>query len=335
MRALLSIWSHALDNKRDGSSTSLGSPHRVRGGLQKGGKSPDTSAAKSTSSHEDIGVEHPTIILGEWAMRPWCAPAYSAAHFLPGGPIYVCEFCLQPIKDLDTLARHMSRPHSAHPPHPPGREIYRSGDLAIWEVDGAVQPLYGQHLCLLAKAFLDHKTVHAHVAPFVFYVLTRWGPTGAQLLGYFSKDKRQQADAETHCSLSCILTLPPFQRQGCGHLLIDFSYHLLRMAGLTGSPETPLSDLGLASYRRYWAGVLSRHVAGRAAGAALGLRGVAEATGIEVADLVSTLQVYHAVKHWRTQYVVLPAHLPPPRPPLVAFDPAALDASWRPLSMVV
>jgi hypothetical protein len=76
---------------------------------------------------------------------------------------------------------------------------------------------------------------------------------------------------------------------------------------------------GLASFRRYWAAVLARHVAGRPAGAVLGLRGIAEATGIEVADLVSTLQVYRAVKHWRTQYVVLPASLPAPREPLVAF----------------
>ncbi len=32
--------------------------------------------------------------------------------------------------------------------------------------------VYGQNLCLLAKLFLDHKTLHYDVEPFLFYVLT-------------------------------------------------------------------------------------------------------------------------------------------------------------------
>lgn len=34
------------------------------------------------------------------------------------------------------------------------------------------EQIYCQNLCLLAKLFLDHKTLYYDVEPFLFYVLT-------------------------------------------------------------------------------------------------------------------------------------------------------------------
>lgn len=79
--------------------------------------------------------------------------------------------------------------------------------------------MYAQNLCLLAKLFLDHKTLYYDTDPFLFYVMTVHDNRGFHIVGYFSKEKESTEDY----NVACILTMPPYQRKGYGKLLIEFS----------------------------------------------------------------------------------------------------------------
>lgn len=59
----------------------------------------------------------------------------------------------------------------------------------------------------------------------MFYILTEVDQFGAHLVGYFSKEK---ASSEGN-NVSCIMTLPPYQRLGFGKFMIAFSYELSKI----------------------------------------------------------------------------------------------------------
>ncbi|CAF4226030.1 unnamed protein product [Rotaria socialis] len=186
----------------------------------------------------------PYIVFGSDLMKTWYSSSYPQ-EYARVPRLYICEFCLKYMKCEQVYERHRKKCAAFHPP---ANEIYHQDDLSVFEVDGNINRIYCQNLCLLAKLFLDHKTLYYDVEPFLFYVLTRNDSKGCHFIGYFSKEK--------HCpqryNLSCITVLPNCQRRGYGRFLIELSYLLSQKEGQVGTPERPLSTLGAQTYEAYW-----------------------------------------------------------------------------------
>ncbi|XP_056601102.1 histone acetyltransferase KAT6A [Triplophysa dalaica] len=229
----------------------------------------------------DPQMRCPSVIeFGKYEIQTWYSSPYPQEYSrLP--KLYLCEFCLRYMKSRGILYQHMRKCNWFHPP---ANEIYRKDEVSVFEVDGNVSTIYCQNLCLLAKLFLDHKTLYYDVEPFLFYVLTQNDSKGCHLVGYFSKEKHCQQKY----NVSCIMILPQYQRQGYGRFLIDFSYLLSKREGQPGSPEKPLSDLGRLSYMAYWRSVVlecMHEIRDRQ----LTIRRLSKVTGICPQDITATL----------------------------------------------
>lgn len=240
---------------------------------------------------------------------PWYSAPYPEEYHTEEGEMCICEHCLLYFTKIDALMRHTRRCVGRLPP---GNEIYRQNIkeyndrmISVFEINGRTATRYCQRLCLLAKMFLDHKTLYYDVDQFLFYVLVEWSlknnsPNAKihdyveeqeghyNFVGYFSKEKSSPADY----NVSCILTLPHHQRKGYGSFLIDFSYLLTRAEGpdRTGSPEKPLSDLGLLAYVAYWRNRISRLLLTHPA--ELSVNRVSRLTGMTINDVLAVLEMF-------------------------------------------
>nr|CAD2167110.1 unnamed protein product [Meloidogyne enterolobii] len=201
----------------------------------------DLELANTALKMDDKSIFPPKIRIHCYEIDTWFSAPYPQEYAcLP--VLNICDACLM---YLSVPSCHMRKCKQRYPP---GNEIYRDNDFSVFEVDGNLARVYCRNLCLLAKLFIDHKTLYFDVEPFLFYVLTLNDETGCHFVGYFSKEKF----SHQKYNLACIVTLPCYQGRGFGRFLIEFSYALSKREGLIGSPERPLSDLGKFAYHNYW-----------------------------------------------------------------------------------
>ncbi|OBZ85291.1 Histone acetyltransferase KAT8 [Choanephora cucurbitarum] len=217
--------------------------------------------------------------IGAWYYSPY---PFDFGDFMDR--LYICEYCLRYMNKEIQLINHKSQCKARKPP---GRVIYSNDVNKVYEVDGYQHKLYCQNLCLLAKLFLDNKTLYYDTDGFTFYVLTERHPKNKsidQMVGYFSKEKISY----DNYNLACIMTLPSHQRKGYGRLLIELSYELSKQEGKIGSPEKPLSPLGQLGYTSYWSSTIVStllHFRGQ-----VSIEEICKETCIHEEDVIDTLR---------------------------------------------
>lgn len=231
------------------------------------------------------------IQIGDYEVDIWYSSPYPE-EYIKEEKLFICEFCLDYMTNARTLSRHQSKCYLSCPP---ANEIYRSihdvsergkTELSVYEADGAKCKLYCQNLCLLAKLFLDHKTLYYDVEPFLFYILTINDKVGSRIVGYFSKEKHSSQKN----NVSCIMILPQYQGYGFGRFLIEFSYLLSREEKSLGSPEKPLSDLGQISYTAYWKYAILQVIKDKNKAS---IKEISEATNMTKDDIINALISSH------------------------------------------
>lgn len=162
-------------------------PFSFTGGNWHAGSSNDPASAAFEREHEETtkvkNIEQ--IVMGSWEVAAWYYSPFPV-EYSDVETLYVCEFCLTYMKKMKSLRKHKAECKCRQPPGP---EIYREDDISVYELDGKDNRAYCQKLCLLAKLFLDHKTLYYDVTPFYFYVVTKVDSNGAHIVGYFSKEK--------------------------------------------------------------------------------------------------------------------------------------------------
>lgn len=107
------------------------------------------------------------VQIGKFEIDTWYFSPYPE-EYGKCSKLWICEFCLKYMKMEKSYRFHQGE---CLVRQPTGKEIYRKGSHSIYEVDGRDFKLYCQNLCLLAKLFLDHKTLYFDVDPFIFYIL--------------------------------------------------------------------------------------------------------------------------------------------------------------------
>ncbi|KAG8463613.1 hypothetical protein KFE25_003886 [Diacronema lutheri] len=235
------------------------------------------------------------IAIGKYEMNTWYFSPFPK-EYANCDTLYWCEYDLAYFARREHLERYVRTRCKRR--HPPGDEIFRQGEMAVYEIDSRVERVFCENLCLLAKLFLDHKTLYFDVQPFLFYAICTCDDQGAHIVGYFSKER---VSAEDY-NLACILTLPCYQRRGYGKFMISISYELSKREKKLGTPERPLSDLGLVSYRSYWATkmleILCKHKG------TISIQELSDMTFFRPEDIISTLQALDLLKYFGGQHSI-------------------------------
>ncbi|KAG7806363.1 hypothetical protein KL921_004760 [Ogataea angusta] len=165
-----------------------------------------------------------------------------------------CPYCFRYTTNADDSLRHLS--YCSYKRNLPGQVMYLDDVCSIRRVNGKQHKLFCQCMSILAKFFLDNKSVFFNVDLFDFFVIYQTLDGVSTPMGFYS---RELVSWEQN-NLSCIFVIPCYQKQRLGSKLIEFSYYLSNHEQIISGPERPLSPFGKLAYLSYWCRSLSREL---------------------------------------------------------------------------
>lgn len=167
--------------------------------------------------------------------------------------LHVCPFCFKYTDIEREMNIHIPNCEYAH--QLPGKVMYLDNEnhFVIRKVRAMKYSLFCQNMCLLAKFFLDSKSVFYYLNQYDFYVAYEVLGGKETPMGFYS---RELTSWERN-NLSCICVFPCYQQRRIGTKLIEFSYRLSKYEQHISGPERPLSQFGKLSYIKYWCRRLS------------------------------------------------------------------------------
>lgn len=234
---------------------------------------PDTLACKIIRNN--IRISGSKRKLEEYAstMRPWLKL------------LHICPYCFKYTDNEKEMKEHSNGCPLKF--HLMGKVMYCDGEVTVRKVKGSRHRLFCQCLCILAKFFLENKSVFFNLEHYDFYVLYKVLDGISTPMGFFSKELLSWEGN----NLSCIMVIPCYQKQHLGTKLIDFSYRLSQFEQVVSGPERPFSSLGKIAYLRYWSGRLCLHfLYGRLSTYRhVTLKFVSQQTGFRMEDILMAL----------------------------------------------
>ena len=233
-----------------------------------------------------------------YAFLPWFPAPYTALQYLAlpeedvCHSVYLCHRCLSPFFTREQYFVHLEGQYCLMRT-PPGRLLYLDGETGhkAFLVDGAKDLHYCRCLSLLGKHFIESKLLYNDVDLYEYVIVTLpraslprcegvdasaeefsraaaafdsedWD--GDVVMGYVSRLKHHPDH-----TLSCIVTLPIFQRMRVGTFLLDLAYWMTaqrqclcgaaRCCGHAGGAiSRPFSPHGQSLLLSYWRRALLR-----------------------------------------------------------------------------
>lgn len=190
--------------------------------------------------------------------------------------------------------------------NPPGKRILKENNMFLYEIDGNSDSAdYCRQLCLISMFFISGKVAYYQVEQFMFYILaiktSENQNQNQEIIGYYSREK----DTSLKLTMSCLFIFPHYMKKGYGTYLIDHSYKMAQRLKMIGSPEKPLSSMGLKAFRKYWCSKITEYINNCRNNSKISIKIMSTELSICEKDIISTLQYLEKIKRIDDNYFIL------------------------------